>query len=88
MTIITGSSFPYIAIAFSDKPVYIASAPKAGTAAFHYVPQSAAQYVVHNLDNDGNLDLRQEVDFKAVIAHHLRKNNSSHIQKSCLQAQL
>jgi hypothetical protein len=38
MTIITGSSFPYMAVALSDKPVYIASVPKAGTGAFHYIP--------------------------------------------------
>jgi hypothetical protein len=74
MTIITGSSFPYIAMALSDKPIYIASQPKAGTAAFHYIPKSATRYVIHNLDLNGELDVRRGVDFVAVIARHLRAN--------------
>jgi hypothetical protein len=75
MTIITGSSFPYIAMALSNKPVYIASAPKEGTAAFHYVPQSATQFVIHNLDLNGKLAVRRGVDFKAVISRHLTAND-------------
>jgi hypothetical protein len=79
MTIITGSSFPYIAMAVSNKPVYIASVPKAGTAAFHYIPQSATQHVIHNLDSNGNLDVRRGVDLTSGINQHLRANDRLHL---------
>jgi hypothetical protein len=80
MTIITGSSFPYLAMAGSNKPIYVASVPKAGTAAFHYIPQSTAtQYVIHNLDSNGNLDVRRGVNFESVIAQHLSANDRIHL---------
>jgi hypothetical protein len=75
MTIFTGSSFPYIAMTMSNKPVYIASVPKAGTATFHYIPQSAIQYVIHNLDHNGNLNVRRGVNFESVITQHLTAND-------------
>jgi hypothetical protein len=77
MTIITGSSCPYSAVALSQKPIYIASVPQAGTSACYYLPQAATRYVVHNLNKNGELNLRSRVDFKSVIADQLKANKKS-----------
>jgi hypothetical protein len=53
MTITTGSAFPYVAMAVSDKPVFITAIPKEGINSYLYDPRSTMSYM---LDADGNLD--------------------------------
>jgi hypothetical protein len=79
MTIITGSSFPYIAMVLSQKPIFVAAVPKAGTEAFHYVPPFSPQHVVHNVNADGHLQLYPSEDFTTAIADHLLKHGKKHL---------
>jgi hypothetical protein len=53
MTIITGSAFPYLAMAVSDKPVYVTAIPKEGVNAYVYDPRTTISYM---LDADGTLE--------------------------------
>jgi hypothetical protein len=64
MTIITGSSFPYIAMAVSDKPVYITATPKEGVMSHLYDPGNGHTF---DLDVYGRLDTSQAEAFKRAI---------------------
>jgi hypothetical protein len=64
MTIITGSSFPYIAIALSDKPVYVTAISKTGVHDFLYDPGSSYSF---DLDEHGRLEACQAEAFQRAI---------------------
>ncbi len=65
MTISTGSSFPYIAMAVSDKPVYVTAIPKDGIKSYMYDPGNSYSF---DLDEYGNLETSQTKAFlKAVM---------------------
>jgi hypothetical protein len=61
MTIITGSSFPYIAMALSDKPVYVTAIPKTGVHDFLYDPGNSYSY---DLDEHGSVETSQAEAFQ------------------------
>jgi hypothetical protein len=60
MTISTGSSFPLIAVALSDKAVYVTAIPKEGVNGYMYDPDNNYTY---NLDEHGKLETSQAEAF-------------------------
>jgi hypothetical protein len=69
MTVITGSAFPYIAIAVSDKPVYVTAIPKTGVHDFLYDPGNSYSY---DVDEHGRLEISQARAFERAIQHRVR----------------
>jgi hypothetical protein len=64
MTIITGSSFPYIAMAVSDKTVYVTAIPKTGVHDFLYDSGNSHSF---DLDEHGKLEISQTESFCKAI---------------------
>jgi hypothetical protein len=78
MTIITGSSFPYIAIAVSDKPIYVTAIPKTGVHDFLYDPDNSYTF---DLDEHGGLETSQ-AEALAKAAQQLKTGRFSFNQAS------
>jgi hypothetical protein len=64
MTIITGSSFPYMAVALSDTPVYITAIPKTGVHDFLYDPDNSYTF---DFDEHGGLEMSQVKAFARAV---------------------
>jgi hypothetical protein len=74
MTIITGSTFPYIAMAVSDKPVYVTAIPKEGVNVYVYDPRSTISYV---LNADGKLELSSRKQFETAVTARIKKGRAA-----------